>query len=312
MDMTKRLEWIDIAKGIAIILVVLGHATGASVVGKYIYCFHMPLFFIISGMCFRKGKYEFSEFFWKRFRQLFLPAIFLTSLCIIIMKVGHHPYDYSALLQGLPGALWFLPVLFCVEIVYFFSSKINTIIGGVICALIGLGLAKGQIHLPYSITSIPTALAFYSLGNLLSFSKAEKISNGLGKYGMIVCILLLVLPILRFTIYPNHLYLFANDIEWIDFIVASLASYGVLLLAMKMESCPKRIRNIMLWLGNNTMMIMAIHLPIMYIMSDFRSLYNSYILFKVSEEIAMWTISCAFALAANRYCPWIVGKKCSK
>lgn len=130
MDMTKRLEWIDIAKGIAIILVVLGHATGASVVGKYIYCFHMPLFFIISGMCFRKGRYEFPEFFRKRFRQLFLPSIFLTLLCIIIMKVGYHPYEYSALLQGLPGALWFLPVLFCVEIVYFFSSKINTIVGG--------------------------------------------------------------------------------------------------------------------------------------------------------------------------------------
>lgn len=36
--MKTRLEWIDIAKCLAIILVVLGHATGASIVGKYIYC----------------------------------------------------------------------------------------------------------------------------------------------------------------------------------------------------------------------------------------------------------------------------------
>lgn len=36
--MKTRLEWIDLAKCLAIILVVLGHATGDSIVGKYIYC----------------------------------------------------------------------------------------------------------------------------------------------------------------------------------------------------------------------------------------------------------------------------------
>lgn len=43
--MKTRLEWIDIAKSLAIILVVLGYATVASIVGKYIYCFHIPLFY---------------------------------------------------------------------------------------------------------------------------------------------------------------------------------------------------------------------------------------------------------------------------
>ncbi len=40
------------------------------------------------------------------------------------MKLANHPYDCSELLKGLPGALWFLPVLFFVEIIYFFSSRI--------------------------------------------------------------------------------------------------------------------------------------------------------------------------------------------
>ncbi len=131
--MAKRLEWIDIAKGIAIILVVLGHATGASIMGKYIYSFHMPLFFIISGMCFSKGKYDFPTFLQKRFKQLFLPSIYLTVVSIILMKLAHHAYDLSELLKGLPSGLWFLPVLFFVEIIYFFSSRLNSLMGGNIC-----------------------------------------------------------------------------------------------------------------------------------------------------------------------------------
>src|ERR1700676_1479184 len=59
----KRIAWIDAAKGFAIILVVLGHVLGGmmardwldphgffSEVYHYIYLFHMPLFFLISGV----------------------------------------------------------------------------------------------------------------------------------------------------------------------------------------------------------------------------------------------------------------------
>ena len=52
----KRLDYIDAAKAIAIILVIIGHSNWLSAiprVGGMIYSFHMPLFFIISG------------FFWK-------------------------------------------------------------------------------------------------------------------------------------------------------------------------------------------------------------------------------------------------------
>lgn len=128
--MKTRLEWIDIAKCLAIILVVLGHATGASIVGKYIYSFHMPLFFIISGMCFTNGKYKIKNLVKKRFKQLFLPAIWLTFISVIIIKLANHPYELSALGDALPGALWFLPVLFFVEVIYCLFSNCSLLIRG--------------------------------------------------------------------------------------------------------------------------------------------------------------------------------------
>lgn len=47
----NRIEWIDTAKGIGIILVLLGHADFEPF-SKIIYMFHIPLFFFISGFLF--------------------------------------------------------------------------------------------------------------------------------------------------------------------------------------------------------------------------------------------------------------------
>ena len=48
--MGKRIEYIDAAKGLAMILVVIGHCHWKGhLAGSLIYSFHMPLFFIISG-----------------------------------------------------------------------------------------------------------------------------------------------------------------------------------------------------------------------------------------------------------------------
>ena len=61
--MKKYYTWINIARGIGMILVVLGHAADdtwirsennnyiAKFVIDFIYSFHMPLFFFISGFC---------------------------------------------------------------------------------------------------------------------------------------------------------------------------------------------------------------------------------------------------------------------
>ena len=52
--MASRIKSIDIAKGIGILLVVLGQSVASdSCVKAYIYSFHMPLFFVLAGMVVR-------------------------------------------------------------------------------------------------------------------------------------------------------------------------------------------------------------------------------------------------------------------
>lgn len=45
----KRNETIDIARGIAIILMCMGHAHCPNILYRFIYMFHMAFFFITSG-----------------------------------------------------------------------------------------------------------------------------------------------------------------------------------------------------------------------------------------------------------------------
>ncbi len=54
----SRLQYIDVLKGIAIILVLIGHRSVNEYVTVFIYMFHMPLFFFISGYLDRMKEIE--------------------------------------------------------------------------------------------------------------------------------------------------------------------------------------------------------------------------------------------------------------
>ena len=58
----KEIEWINILRGFAIVLIVLGHAIGYSkklnVLTIYLSSFYVPLFFFISGYLHNEDKQE--------------------------------------------------------------------------------------------------------------------------------------------------------------------------------------------------------------------------------------------------------------
>lgn len=64
IESQPKIGWIDIFKGIAITLVVAGHA--GSPINTYIYLFHMPAFIFISGYTYNGQKYTFFEYFKKK------------------------------------------------------------------------------------------------------------------------------------------------------------------------------------------------------------------------------------------------------
>ncbi|MGH9916848.1 MAG: acyltransferase family protein, partial [Pyrinomonadaceae bacterium] len=73
-----RVYWIEALKFAGIVLVVLGHTSGLNVnVRSYIYSFHMPLFFFISGFLLKRSNLEkrFVENVKKYFSTLIIPYL---------------------------------------------------------------------------------------------------------------------------------------------------------------------------------------------------------------------------------------------
>ena len=96
MDRNKELNRnvsIDIAKGIGIILMVVGHSSVPDYIRHYIYIYHMPLFFIVAGYLFNyekwKGKiFKFSK---KKAERLIIPYLFMSIFKASISSTSLKP-----------------------------------------------------------------------------------------------------------------------------------------------------------------------------------------------------------------------------
>lgn len=81
----NRLAYMDIAKGLGILCVIAGHM-GNETINRFVFSFHMPLFFIISGYFISEGLSS-ANLFKKRARQLVPPYVF-TCLIVILMSLA--------------------------------------------------------------------------------------------------------------------------------------------------------------------------------------------------------------------------------
>lgn len=136
----KRLEYIDIAKGIGIFLVVLGH-TRYPYTRDIIYSFHMPLFFFLSGYLFTLEKLEvsFTVYLKKKIKGLYRPFLTFSIFYLIFnnffvwIKFLPDRYYYSlgeslsVLARNIvflsdsqfSGTFWFIRNLFFLELMFF-------------------------------------------------------------------------------------------------------------------------------------------------------------------------------------------------
>ncbi len=130
---SKRIGYLDIAKGVGILLVVLGHndlKAYAPLVFKIIYSFHMPLFFFISGMFF-KPEIQIIQLIKKRFHSLVKPYFFSILLIYFVAlffsgTMGFYTIGYR-IVKAFYGSgyyldwvqMWFIPALFVVNLVAF-------------------------------------------------------------------------------------------------------------------------------------------------------------------------------------------------
>lgn len=191
----SHLEYVDIIRGVGILLVVIGHhLQGYPRLTVWIYSFHMPLFFIISGWLRRHNpvKTDCKAYISKKAKSLLYPYT-IFSVLIIVWK-----YLLLLVFDAVPEedfkeiyirsfstygyhALWFLPALFVCEVsVYYIeslkrSNRIKYIIYFVLAVIAFCisGLLKNMstdmtvVFLLRYIGRVLLAIVFYRIGMIL-------------------------------------------------------------------------------------------------------------------------------------------------
>lgn len=235
MDKVKnnKISYIAQAQLIGCILVIFGHSYPLDwntpywmyLMEVFIYLFHMPLFFFISGYLFYKTvsyeRYGFGAYIKKRSIRLMLPYVSLT-LIGFIPKVLMNNYisDNSELSlkyllecfllprNSIWGHFWFLPTLLIVSLFSFVFAKFKnkTIIGySVLVFALFLLTFLPDITGWFCVNDILDFIMFYALGILFANSNAEKIFTD-EKYRLPL-LLLFPISISLFLIKINNLVL---------------------------------------------------------------------------------------------------------
>lgn len=276
----SRLDYMDIAKGIAILAVIVGHVYAPpTVIGKVIFSFHMPLFFVVSGYFIKD--YSIKKNFISSCRGLLIPYVIGTLIEMVAelcMPNGHGFVGVRQLFLDLIGGmckdsylfpifngtwmLWFLPSLFVARIIFVlimhFTEKLNhgwaiRMVSFSVLSAIGM-LACVYGHLPWGLEIALVTLAFLYCGNLLN--KHALFANKFRFLIAGICLLIwVVLLCLGFYIELAAHY-------WPGFYLALLegmiASFTVIIFSQLVDKV-RFVNNAFKWMGKNSLIILLIH-----------------------------------------------------
>ena len=277
--MAKRVEYFDIAKGIGMICIIMGHL-GIGRVNSFVFTFHVPLFFLISGY-FLNDHTGIREFVVKKTRQLIIPYI-VTCICIIfgvtawdIVKnntfenvvynvktytiasfFGSGTIEYTEPFYVKQiGAAWFLLALFFALLIV--RTLMEYQFGGIaIFAIAYIGYKTTDIlWLPFSIQAGMTASLFVYIGFLAKKYDvfAKKLSTAVLSITSAVW--------LWCIIYCGRLYMVRNYYEngLLDVLGALAGSYIVIILSKTLEKKTKWCAGILKFFGVNSLLLLCCH-----------------------------------------------------
>lgn len=321
---TTRLGFFDIAKGIGIILVIIAHIEYVDFgIRNYIVSFHMPLFFVVSGMlaCLTgEPKKDIRTVLIKKLKRIMLPYLVFSVLFPVIDiayyyvtgngdpfgSLRQNIYD-SVVLYG-NSVLWFLPTAFFGDILFFFIMKaamklserfapyitvfVTLAATLVMCSVFG----HLNIHIIVAMVRFFPAAFFVSMGYLIFSLMGRKIPKPLisAAAGILCLVVLYFIHGLNGTV-DMHFGVYGNPVLYL--VNALVGSMGVILISMASDT--QRTVSCISFYGRNSLFVMITHI-------NFYILYCAEVLsFKIisfiprAKDLIFNVMTVLFVLAAE-------------
>lgn len=329
----ERLHYIDVAKGILILMVVYGHLYGVlkstnvdDVAVEWIrqsvnlfVSFYMPCFFVITGFC-SNFKKTYITFFIQSFKTIILPGVFF----IIVLNIKHLNYDTvvniakSIVFYG--GSYWFLSSLFFARIIYWivFNKIEKKNIQNIVCVMFFLlGFFISRIYQglqPWYFIHTMLLMPFLHFGQLLKNYELKSVKYIFFLFGiaLLSTIMLSHLGFLNIEYYyhvPGISFklLNLNLSMLIPFVLLSISGC-LLCLGISKQINSNRILE---YIGKNSIVIYCLHNVVMSrLQSRIWGLWELPVLFKIFLVYLLTIIICCLvAYVLNlRYLRIFLGK----
>jgi len=175
----NRYYWLDVTKCIGIFLIVLCHFPISKYTAKFLWTFHVPLFFFISGYLFKETTTR--DFLEKLTFRLILPYIYIYLLTVLLTVLLESDFDIKHIVSMILGlfwgthsypyfinsALWFLPGLITVQLLYFFLVRKTIIFYFALLCVSVLLYLKAYLNLFFSVDLALLGLNYFIAGVLI-------------------------------------------------------------------------------------------------------------------------------------------------
>lgn len=294
----KRLDYNDLAKALGMLTIMWGHIRLGDWSNSFVYAWHIPLFFFLSGMVFKKEKYaDLKTFISKKAKSLLIPYVIFSLLTWIVWAafayVTHAsvesywmPLAETVIAQGSGGflvhnvPLWFVTCLFVMEVMCYFIASLRKV--GIVIVTIGLAVISycmityfggwDVTLLPWNIEVACLGLPIYAAGHLTvqKWGHQQMQDWVSGHRGMSLLLTIVFAAIVVVGSHFNGSISFGHAELHNPLITYPCAFMGVammLLICMLLASTKACTENVkwmqwLKWFGRNSFTAMAIHNPI--------------------------------------------------
>ena len=332
MSEQSRVTYIDIAKALAIFLVILGHVVNVGTPVKTIlYTFHMPLFFILTGMTYKwpsNGSWHFiKERLARNVGVLLIPyllfALFYSKLTFSnLAYIGYSSWK-TLRMAGSLSSLWFLMALFMSHMYLLIVFKLlpkkyeeNMLL----LLLIAIVLLTIGVFLPYGGKyGYPwmTNVAFVGSAFILFGKLIRKLVNRFSDMNIAWRLFAFVVTLILFLVmipvnHPSPGYVLMADGLYgnatIFAVTAFLGSVSVIMFSQISDVLFSR-QSFVLWIGKNTLGIFLIHKFIVggaqTIINNIGYDYNN-VAIACATSVIVLMVSCVIVMLINKFVPFLL------
>lgn len=327
-DTLKRLKYIDIAKGIGMLLVILGHYECTNDIRRWIFAFHMPLFVFISGYLFKNLTKSVKSLF-----TAYLCGSVIGSALYILLNFSLESVGKSLVaivggcsapfyVQEMNTALWFLTGLIVIEILHMLGKSIKVdIIFLIAFPLFGalFGTTKSHSYIPWNIDVAMMLYPFFWLGDKVKKIDIESLicTNFRRVVAALLSIISLVVVyrLAAINVSVNIFRLVYGKNIWMYYFNGLLGTLGIVIISFVLSTVFKECR-ILTVIGENTLFILCYHQILIWGCIEIvnRSGLQGYV------QIGLWILLFIImlilllvaALLTRKYVPILIGAQKNK